>query len=183
MAPEPYVFNDTSVARTRLIEAWPSFMKAASPKRGAELVLDVLAPYDTEKPIRDHMRRRFPSGADGFVPEDIDLIIRRYGVRYHLDAEGVLRLLEMKWRPGFNGAAVLGLAQHRTFSLLDEMCSSSAIADRYEGFFVVTHENPNPFDGRVWLDHFGTDRPPILLTGAEFELWLRGDVHVDLWRS
>lgn len=74
-----------------------------------------------------------PSGRDGFVVENFDLVLRWFGPNFGLDARGRIRLVEVK-REGSS----LDKSQHYTFGLL------AAALDgwpRFDGLHLVRHSN------------------------------------------
>ncbi len=85
-------------------------------------------------PIREYLRRDpFLNGGQGFVLEDVDLVVRHYGANYGTDAKGKFMLIEMK-HPG----SFMGTAQYKTFGLIDELCrKSDPDRLRYIGFYVL----------------------------------------------
>lgn len=96
-------------------------------------------------PHRELIRGRrdgypMPSGPEGYVVEDLDLIIRHHS-RNGYDAEGTLALYEHKHQ-----TAPLGASKERTFGLLHRLILSTDadyIAQRYRGFYVV-RQWPDP---------------------------------------
>lgn len=101
-----------------------------------------LAPPD---PLRELIRGNLqhhpmPSANDGFVVEDLDLVLRWQGERYGLDEHGRFRLCEVK-QPGQD----LSNGQAWTFlQVLDPILWHS---DRYDGFFIVQVNKRRPVAG------------------------------------
>ncbi len=102
--------------------------------------------------LRSERGPTFPVGKQGFVVEDLDIVLRWYATGHcqceywqphpcadcqGLDSVGRLRLIEVKYRP--NGVALLRPAQKYTFGLLDSMIGDQ---ERYDGFYVVAHQQP-----------------------------------------
>jgi hypothetical protein len=84
-------------------------------------------------PFRDWLRAGFPNGSDGFVVEDLDLVIRLYGPNYGSDRQGRFMLLELK-----HGTKPAGTSKLRTFGLMDHLLrQADPSAIRYRGFFIV----------------------------------------------
>lgn len=88
-------------------------------------------------PYREWLRKNKPSGSQGCIVEDLDLVLRVYGINFHTDATGKLMLIELKF-----GNAWIGTSKIKTFGLLDSLCR---IADpdrlRYLGYYVVQYDN------------------------------------------
>jgi len=84
---------------------------------------------------REWVRNNKPPGSQGYVAEDLDLVLRVYGAGYHTDATGKFMLLELKYR-----GAWINYAQKKTFGLMHELLR---IADperkRYIGYYVVQY--------------------------------------------
>lgn len=80
--------------------------------------------------LRGNKHRRMPFGRDGFVVEDLDLVLRWYGPNFGLDAEGRVRWIEMKYglHTGLDPAKV------RTFKPLVQCLQQ---LERFDGFFLV----------------------------------------------
>lgn len=114
--------------------------------------------------FRTFIRRHFPNGREGFVAEDTDLIIRRYGPRYLHDEWGDFMLIEIK-----HGEALLGPSKLKTFRLIDcALRRGDPNLVRYKGFFVVRTEIDNWDLCRTFdVNHFQ-------LTKEEFVAWLDG---------
>jgi len=146
------------------------------PDQFAEAVLDVVKPFEREKPIRRLMRERMPHGSAGYVPEDLDLVLRVFGPRYSSDAKGRLRLIETKWNPTADRPVTVKGGQDRTFRLVDEMLRQSTLADRYDGFFVVTHTHFDLTEGRIWIGRLGGSNAPREVTAQQFVLWLSAEM-------
>lgn len=86
--------------------------------------------------FREYIRNNFPSGPDGLVAEDIDLIIRWYGPNFGLDNNGQFILCELK-----NGLhEKVGLAQQMTFGLIHRLLKHADPNGRYyKGFYVINY--------------------------------------------
>jgi len=78
-----------------------------------------------------------PNGRDGFVAEDLDLLVRWFGPNFHFDARGGFMLVELKY-----GNAWIGGAQKMTFGVLDELLrKGDPEGQRYTGFYLVQYDN------------------------------------------
>jgi hypothetical protein len=119
-------------------------------------------------PKREFIRKHLPSGRQGFVVEDLDLILRHFGHNYQLDSQGRISLIEIKV-----GIGTFGPSKAYTFGLLDQMCRSSTMADRYRGFYLIYTETDD------W------DNAPVMfvnghhLAADEFKHWLNGDIEIE----
>lgn len=93
-------------------------------------------------PHREYLRTPdlFPKGSDGFVVEDLDLVIRRFGSTiFQLDEIGKFMLCEFKILP-----ATLGKAQWRTFILIDKLLrKSDPSKQRYAGYYLIQTSDPD----------------------------------------
>lgn len=92
-------------------------------------------------PMREYFRGeldiKFPTGPEGFVVEDLDLVVRWYGKKFGLDSIGRFRLLEIKYR-----GARIGPAQKMTFGLIHHMLSfADPDRSRYDGYFLVQYND------------------------------------------
>lgn len=124
---------------------------------------------------REWIRQSMPSGPDGFVAEDLDLVVRTYGPMFHTDAKGVFMLVELKI-----GGAPLGASKVRTFGLLHEILrQGDPYRERYRGFFVVRTSSER------WSDSTTFDVNGIALTADEFKRWLSGEEFAirGMWES
>jgi len=84
-------------------------------------------------PFRDWIRREMPNGADGFVAEDLDLVVRHYGAGFELDSNGRFMLCEIKIDRG-----IFNKAQQKTFSLIHGLLrEADPFCERYIGFFRI----------------------------------------------
>ena len=101
-------------------------------------------PHKVLDPLREMIRNECPTGREGFVAEDLDLIIKYFGVNYGLDSNGRIRLIEVK-----HGDAVIGYAQSKTFTLIDQLMRAGDEAlvksgvlreSCYDGFYIVGHD-------------------------------------------
>jgi len=88
-------------------------------------------------PFREWIRRNLPSGSDGFVCEDLDLVVRVFGEWFGQDSIGRFMLIELK----FMGTR-LGRAQRMTFGLVDRLLrAGDPDAKRYRGYFVLEYSD------------------------------------------
>ena len=101
-------------------------------------------PHKVLDPLREMIRNECPRGNEGFVAEDLDLILKYFGVNYGLDDYGRIRFIEVK-----HGEAILGYAQSKTFTLIDMLMRAGDEAlvkagvlseSCYDGFFIVGHD-------------------------------------------
>lgn len=171
---EQHRFGDHKRALDALVK-YREMLVGLPPDDFAEAVLDVLKPFEREKPIRRLMRQRMPRGSQGYVPEDLDIVLRVFGPRFRSDAKGKIRLIETKWNPVADCPVTLKGGQDRTFRLVDEMLSASSLADRYEGFYIVTHTHFELTEGRIWIGRLTSSNPPTEVNPNEFILWLSGE--------
>jgi hypothetical protein len=113
---------------------------------------------------REWIRGEKPSGAAGWVFEDLDLIVRRFIPRKN--ERGWFRLVENKWddnRPG--------TAQLMTFKLMDDVLKASPLRERYKGFWVVLW--PSVLAGKC--EHCGREHPRRIDFGRRPKIGLLGD--------
>jgi len=87
-------------------------------------------------PFRDWLRTNLPNGSNGMVVEDLDLVVRCYGPMYGKDGDGMFMLVENKF-----GMATLGVAQVKTFGLIDRLLrQADPEARRYRGYYLVQYD-------------------------------------------
>lgn len=102
---------------------------------------------------RDYLLQdKFLAGDEGYVVEDIDLLIRAYGPLYKTDAKGRFMLIEIKYYP-----SKPGYAQQRTFKLIDEILKAgdkvlNSSNPRYLGYYVVQYDNADWNLSNFWVD-------------------------------
>lgn len=86
---------------------------------------------------RDWIRNNKPPGNEGYVVEDLDIVLRIYGTNYDTDSTGKFMLLELKF-----GRAYIDYAQRRTFGQINYMLRKADPGRvRYMGYFVVQYDN------------------------------------------
>lgn len=91
----------------------------------------------TELGFRTWIRNNLPHARDGYVVEDLDLVVRVYGNQFKTDSKGQYMLIELKY-----GSAQLGVAQVKTFSLIDsQLRQADPDGVRYKGYYVVNYTN------------------------------------------
>lgn len=117
--------------------------------------------YLQELPFRKWLRENMPTPRDGFVVEDLDLLLRCYGPNYHTDDKGCFMLVEVKY-----GNADLGHAQRRTFGLINQLLRlADPKRERYMGFYLIQYSDPD------WsYADFKINRRPV--TGEQFTSFL-----------
>jgi len=87
--------------------------------------------------FRDWFRKNKPSGKEGYVVEDLDLVLRIFGANFHTDATGKFILIELKFKNAW-----IGPAQKRTFSLINSLLrQGDPERKRYLGYYVVQYDN------------------------------------------
>ena len=115
-------------------------------------------------PWREYIRQNLPPGAEGFVAEDLDLIIRNYTQQ---DPKGKFMLIELKY-----GHTKLNIAQQRTFGLIDKLLKTSSENERYLGFYLVQYPHEDP-DKCEYVSVNG-----VKLTLEEFKAFLKFELQV-----
>jgi hypothetical protein len=116
-------------------------------------------------PIREYLRANCPKGREGFVVEDLDLVVRLWGPRYGTDDRGTLKLIEVKRASG-----EFETAQQRTFGLLDGLLRrGDPDGTRYGGFYLLRHN----IDGE-WTDDASLSVNGEKMTAADFCVWAQG---------
>jgi hypothetical protein len=119
-------------------------------------------------PKREFIRNHMPSGRQGFVVEDLDLILRHFGRNYELDSKGRLSLIEIKV-----GVGTFGASKAYTLGLLDQMCRSSEMAERYRGFYLVYTETDD------WENAQTVSVNGYHLSIADFKQWMNGNLEIE----
>ena len=115
---------------------------------------------------RDFIRKHCPNASDGFVAEDLDLLLRVYGPNYGTDAVGKFRLVEIKY-----GNPPLGKSKENTFGAIDAALRVG-LGDRYEGYFYVRT------DAVRWDNATTFKVNSATLNTNEFIDWLNGDLPI-----
>lgn len=87
-------------------------------------------------PHREWIRAHKPTGTQGYVVEDLDLVLRVYGRNYLTDDKGRIALVELKF-----GNSWIGYAQRKTFGELHRMLRAGDAENRYIGFFVIQYSD------------------------------------------
>lgn len=99
--------------------------------------------------FREWIRDRFPNGWEGFVAEDLDLVVRTFGTDYGSDAAGRFMLIEAKFRN-----ATIKNAQARTFGLIHGLLrSADPNRERYIGFYKLGYGDGVDADRPLWLNN------------------------------
>lgn len=120
-------------------------------------------------PLREYLRRELPNGRDGFVVEDLDLLIRHFGPRYGTDSQGRFMLIEEK-----RNGCTIGAAQQRTFGLVDEVLrKGDPNRERYTGYYLLN----TVYDGNNELA-FPLRVNGQTMTRDQFHQWLEGALRV-----
>ena len=88
-------------------------------------------------PFRDWLRANKPAGQQGYIVEDLDLVLRVYGTNFHTDATGKFIFIELKFRNAW-----IGTSKIKTFGLLDSLCRAADPDHlRYLGYYIVQYDN------------------------------------------
>jgi len=90
---------------------------------------------------RDFLRKHKPNGDEGYIVEDLDLVIRIYGPKYKEDAVGKFSLVEIK----HGGCKIIdgvkdeiGTSKEMTFGLIDALLKKAdPEKKRYQGFYII----------------------------------------------
>ena len=167
------VFADAQRAKNQLMKYHKFLTSMKDEEEFADLVLAALMPFERPKQLRNLIRTWFPDGRSGYVAMDMDLVVRVFGHQYDSDSDGRFRFIETKWSPETDKPTTLGPAQLKTFGLIDRMCRTSEMADRYDGFYVITHTHFLVDEGRVWLQRpFESNQAPCEVSVGQLRDWL-----------
>lgn len=99
-------------------------------------------------PFREWIRNNLPSGRDGFIVEDLDLVIKVYGRNYGLDRKGKFMLCELKFYP-----KSIGYAQKQLYGLIDKLLrSADPDKNRYQGYYVIQYDNDDWDISKFWIN-------------------------------
>lgn len=113
-------------------------------------------------PVRDFIREVMPNAKEGYVVEDLDMVIRIYGEKFGVDDIGRFMLVEQKWIPTW-----LTGGQENTFGLIHRLLRmADPRRERYWGYFVLRMNNDNPRNASL----IDLNRCPI--TPDELLRWL-----------
>lgn len=127
---------------------------------------DKLQVINLRQLIRGETHWSMPSGPEGLVVEDLDLVIRWYGPLFDLDEVGRFRLVEAK----YGEHTSLETAQHRTFKLMDELFRRGDSEGRYDGFYKLNYsDDEHTPETRYWI---GAGRNRNALTSEELRQWI-----------
>lgn len=96
-----------------------------------------------------------PSASDGFIVEDLDLVLRWKGPRYGLDSIGRFRLIEVK-QPGY------GLTGGQEWTFLRCIAPILLQSARFDGFFLVNVDKNYSVPSKHML--------PVLHPDSEFSV-------------
>jgi len=89
-------------------------------------------------PWRDWARENLPTGGEGMVLEDLDLVVRRYGSLANGDPLGKISLVEIK-----TGGSVLGRSKAMTFGVMDAILrKGDPDGEHYEGYYMLRWNPP-----------------------------------------
>jgi len=126
-------------------------------------------------PFRDFLREVMPNGREGFVAEDLDLILRWYGPKYHLDSVGLFALVEIKVG---NAPISIGRSKNMTFGLIDRIIrmGDKDLQKRYRGWYVIV---TNSLEWEC-CDYFWVNG--IKLTPSTFIDWLSLDYEMNAYQ-
>jgi len=109
-------------------------------------------------PHRDWLREKQPHGNQGYVVEDLDLVLRVYGDNYEADGKGCFMLCELKFHPHSPG-----YAQRKTFGLVDELLrAADPDKRRYAGYFLIQYDNEDWDLSSFWVNGVSMERDEFL---------------------
>ena len=120
-------------------------------------------------PCRDFLRIEMPNGKDGFICEDLDLVLRWHSKDFMTDDVGMFALVEIK--VGLKTA--LGHSKEMTFGMIDYLIRSSTESQRYKGFFVIRTTIPD------WNACTFFSVNDVHLSRDDFLNWCKGTKCVD----
>lgn len=118
-------------------------------------------------PHRDWLRENQPEGTEGYVVEDLDLLLRCYGSAYGTDGRGRFMFCELKYYPH-----TIGYAQRKTFGLVDGLLrKADPNQKRYLGYYQVQYDNDDWSQSRFWVNGQELDTEDFLrFTGFDDDL-------------
>jgi len=109
-------------------------------------------------PFRDWIRENLPTGQEGYVVEDLDLIIRACGQNFNSDGIGKFMLIELKY-----GSTWIGYAQRKTFGLIHQLLrESDPDRIRYIGYFIIQYDDENWDDATFKVNTVELSRTELL---------------------
>lgn len=125
-------------------------------------------PEELKDNRREYIRDNMPKGGNGFIADDVDLVLRYWGPEHQTDGIGRIRIVELKVANG-----VFGYSEKLTLGLLDKMCKTSSQSDRYEGFFLIYSKSEE------WQDIDTITVNGWDLTREQFDEWAMNKRHID----
>ena len=91
--------------------------------------------------FREFLRKHLPDGRNGYIVEDLDLVIRTFGSKYQTDNVGKFSLIEIK----HGGCKIvdgvhdeIGTSKEMTFGMIDDLLNKADPEhERYQGFYII----------------------------------------------
>ena len=88
-------------------------------------------------PFREYIRQNCPGPGEGYVVEDLDLILKIYGSKWNTDKMGRFMLIELKFDDAW-----INYAQQETFRSIHHLLrKADPEAKRYLGYFVIQYSD------------------------------------------
>jgi len=107
---------------------------------------------------RDWLREKQPHGDQGYVVEDLDLVLRVYSGKYGTDSKGCFMLCELKFYP-----YAPGYAQRKTFGLMDELLKAAdPDGKRYIGYFLIQYDDEDWDLSCFWVNGISMEQDEFL---------------------
>ena len=101
---------------------------------------------------REFLRKYQPNGRDGYIVEDLDLVIRTFGYKYQTDNVGKFSLIEIKHGGCkiINGVRnEIGTSKEMTFGMIDALLNKADPEHkRYQGFYVIRTYGSSKWDNQ-----------------------------------
>jgi len=128
---------------------------------------------------REAIRKHFPNGKDGYIAEDLDLVLRKHGNKYNKDAVGCFCLVEIKHGrcDVIDGVQdQIGFSKEMTFGLMDRLLKKAdPKMERYQGFYVIRTFGAPEWDNPKTIFSVNGE----IMDRDAFFSWLNGDSTID----
>lgn len=107
--------------------------------------------------FREWIRENLPTGKEGFIAEDLDLVIKVFGSNYGLGQAGKFMLCELKFYP-----TSIGYAQKQLFGTIDKLLRKADPKHKiYRGYYVIQYNNEDWDISEFWINDISVDHETL----------------------